>query len=43
MTPDPITREQIMAVISDPKNRRRKLWTASVVMDRTGVYRRFEN
>ena len=39
----PITREQIMAVIRDPKNRRRKLWTASVVLDRMGVYRRFEN
>ena len=31
-----------MAVIRDPKNRRRKLWTASVVLDRMGVYRRFE-
>ena len=43
MTQEPITREQIMAVISDPKNRRRKLWTASVVLDRMGVYRRFED
>jgi len=32
-----------MAVISAPKNRRRKLWTASVVLDRMGVYRRFED
>ena len=39
----PITREQIMAVITDPKNRRRKLWTASVVLDRMGIYRRFED
>jgi len=31
-----------MAVISNPKNRGRKLWTASVVLDRMGVYRRFE-
>ena len=31
-----------MAVIRDPKNRRRRLWTASVVLDRMGVYRRFE-
>ena len=43
MTSDPITREQIMAVINDPKNNRRKLWTASVVLDRMGVYRRFED
>jgi hypothetical protein len=37
-----VTKEQIMAVVSDPKNRRRGLWTASVVVDRMGVYRRFE-
>jgi hypothetical protein len=38
-----ITCEQILAVIRDPKNRKRKLWTASVVLDRMGVYRRFED
>ena len=43
MIQQPITREQIMAVITDPRNRRRKLWTASVVLDRMGVYRRFED
>lgn len=43
MTPKPITRDDILAVIRDPKNRRRKLWTASVVLDRLGVYRRFED
>lgn len=43
MAQPPITCEQIMAVIRDPKNRKRKLWTASVVLDRMGVYRRFED
>lgn len=43
MTEAPITREQIMAVIAAPKNSRRKLWTASVVLDRMGVYLRFGN
>jgi hypothetical protein len=38
----PLTSETILAVIRNPKNRRRKLWTASVVLDRMGVYRRFE-
>jgi hypothetical protein len=42
MTQEPITSEAIMAVIRDPKNRKRKLWTASVVLDRMGIYRRFE-
>ena len=42
MPQEPVSKEQIMAVIRDPKNRRRKLWTASVVLDRMGVYRRFE-
>lgn len=32
-----------MAVIIDPRNRKRKLWTASVVLDRMGVYRRGED
>ena len=43
MIQEPITSEQIMAVISSPKNRKRKLWTASVILDRMGIYRRFEN
>ena len=43
MNQERITREQILAVIRDPKNRKRKLWTASVVLDRMGAYRRFED
>ena len=43
MSQEPITPEQILAVIKDPKNSKRKLWTASVVLDRMGVYRRFED
>lgn len=42
MPQTPITSEQILTVIKDPKNRGRKLWTASVVLNRMGVFRRFE-
>lgn len=42
MTPEIITPETVLSVIRNPKNRSRKLWTASVVLDRMGVYRRFE-
>jgi hypothetical protein len=42
MDQESITGEQILAVIMNPKNRTRKLWTASVVLDRLGTYRRFE-
>ena len=41
MLEQPITREQILAVIKDPINKKRTLWTASVVLDRMGVCRRF--
>jgi hypothetical protein len=42
MTLRTITREQILAVMRDPRHSKRKLWTASVVLDSVGAYRRFE-
>lgn len=34
MNEEMITPDAILAVMRDPKNRKRKLWTASVVLDR---------
>ncbi len=38
-----ITHELVLETIKDPKNKTRKLWTASVVLDRLGIYRKFES
>jgi len=38
-----ITSQAILNVMRDPRNHSRTLWTASVVLDRMGVYRRFED
>jgi len=43
MTENEITKDAILEVMRDPKNSGRRLWTASVVLDRMGIYRRVEN
>ena len=42
VTQGPITKDAIISAMQDPRNRRRKLWTASVVLDRLGAYRQCE-
>ena len=43
MSQSSITKEAILLVMRNSRHRSRRLWTASVIIDRMGLYRRFSN